>query len=293
MTIDADVLFFEELPETEKRTTRLNKAIKAISTIGVVSALGACGGGVSGEVVPKTFSPIFGDTLISSDGEDIFYEREVVAQASDEVIEDGDVQITTNSDSSVYAVRGIGEYVQGFAIDFELGEERWGNSSRFYMRQADEGGLPGGTATFSGDYRGLVNFEFPNQSPGLRYITKGEATLEVDFDNELISGAITDRVGRDPDGTGSSFSYNDITLENGNYVQNGRFYGTASGGDDYTNSSTALGGRYVGGFGGPEAEEAVVGVRMDYGSVNYPNPSGSSAGFRSSESGVILADKDD
>lgn len=109
-----------------------------------------------------------------------------------------------------------------------------------------------GSATYSGSYGAIVVNGIRDMSPKT---VSGKATLQVDFKDQNVSGAITDRI---YDGVTPS---QDVTL-NTSSMSGGAFTGTTTGGDLNTSGLTAANGSYTGLLVGPNGEEAIGAVTI-------------------------------
>lgn len=119
-----------------------------------------------------------------------------------------------------------------------------------------------GTAEFNGHYAGFTKSRRIN----------GDVTLDVDFQNALIGGRITDRLFRErPDNAAHMVNpLSDVILEQTRLGDDGTFSGITGGGQivngqDLWNPAT---GEFVGLIGGASANEAVGTVRLNHRAPN-------------------------
>lgn len=128
--------------------------------------------------------------------------------------------------------------------------------------------LPDGTATFSGDYAGLTVFARPTDDIVTSILT-GDVALSVDFDNDSLTGDITNRQVLRPDGTNFvAYGAEDVSISGGALAANGTFAATTTGGAftstfAFENWSVAP-GTVAGVFGGPDGESVAGILRLTH-----------------------------
>ena len=180
-----------------------------------------------------------------------------------------------------YALRGETSSGSGEAFLVNSTENGYEAAATFLNRLETPNLPTSGTASFSGDYSGVV-FENDNEDSVWKDIITGDATLDANFSDSTVSGSI---INRDSDETGDR---DNVTLSVSS-ISNGAFSGTASGGGGgdggpgFSGANFVRGdGTYEGMFTGADASEVI-------GSINIPMTNDRYSGF---EMGIFIAEEE-
>ena len=245
------------------------------------AALSACGGNTVDPTVIQSGENV-GNLAVS------YNEVDNTLTVTDGVVEYTYVQ---DSDGDNGAIAGFLKPINDDGwYDYSLrGETSSGSGEAFLVNSTENGyeaaatflnrletpNLPtSGTASFSGDYSGVV-FENDDEDSVWHDIITGDATLDANFSDSTVSGSI---INRDSDLTGDR---DNVTLSVSS-ISNGAFSGTASGGGGGDDNYVASDGTYEGMFTGADATEVI-------GSINIPMTSDSHVGF---EMGIFIAEEE-
>ena len=179
-----------------------------------------------------------------------------------------------------YALRGETSSGSGEAFLVNSTENGYEAAATFLNRLETPNLPTSSTASFSGDYSGVV-FENDDEDSVWHDIITGDATLDANFSDSTVSGSI---INRDSDETGDR---DNVTLSVSS-ISNGAFSGTASGGGGgdggpgFSGANFVRGdGTYEGMFTGADASEVI-------GSINIPMTSDGYSGF---EMGIFIAEE--
>jgi hypothetical protein len=179
-----------------------------------------------------------------------------------------------------YSLRGETSSGSGEAFLVNSTENGYEAAATFLNRLETPNLPTSGTASFSGDYSGVV-FENDDEDSVWHDIITGDATLDANFSDSTVSGSI---INRDSDLTGDR---DNVTLSVSS-ISNGAFSGTASGGGGgdagpgFSGANFVRGdGTYEGMFTGADASEVI-------GSINIPMTSDGYSGF---EMGIFIAEE--
>ena len=174
-----------------------------------------------------------------------------------------------------YSLRGETSSGSGEAFLVNSTENGYEAAATFLNRLETPNLPTSGTASFSGDYSGVV-FENDDEDSVWHDIITGDATLDANFSDSTVSGSI---INRDSDETGDR---DNVTLSVSS-ISNGAFSGTASGGGGGSPNGIYVvsDGTYEGMFTGADASEVI-------GSINIPMTSDEYSGF---EMGIFIAEE--
>lgn len=151
-----------------------------------------------------------------------------------------------------------------------------------------------GSATYAGNYIGIVGngTDFPMER--LSFAIVGKASLKADFGDETVSGSITDRAIAEDDfspSTNTEISIANITLAPTTISDAGTFSGSVTGGEINTatfETQTPGTGSSIGVFAGANGQEVAGALSVKHTIVNKTDPTVTQSLL---EMGVFHADK--
>jgi len=176
------------------------------------------------------------------------------------------VKVFDGDDGYTIAFVSTGEGTVAGGTSFADGGDFF--TGAFFARTAESDMPTTGSATFTGDYVGMLVAE-DTQASAFGAGFTGTASLTVDFEDATVSGSITDRslVSLITDDDFPDTSVADVTLVGTTLSETGSFTGQVTGGAYSSGTSTsavAPTSTYSGLIGGPAADEAVGAVEMTH-----------------------------
>lgn len=123
-----------------------------------------------------------------------------------------------------------------------------------------------GSATLTGDYQGVGQ---GGRETSLRVLIDGDATLNIDFNTQIINGIVENRVARDPADNGTATvagtTFEDLTLPAAVINDTGSFTTATEGGgvSEGTLVTFEINGTYFG-LIGADGTEVVIGIEADH-----------------------------
>ncbi len=190
---------------------------------------------------------------------------DVATMSREATLDRGSFEAFEDATNGHYAFRSVSASGDS-AITVGAAEDTFNILSANYERVIDTALPVSGTATYNGDYLGLITV---SGSTDLRSVVTGDMSLTANFGTSMVSGSITDRVvaGIDPLAPNDEAT-TDMVLNATAIDDQGGFSGEASGStfttDAGTNAYTIMSGRYTGLISGATADETIGGIVITY-----------------------------
>ncbi|PUB18617.1 hypothetical protein [Yoonia sediminilitoris] len=245
----------------------MTKKIKFATATVIICGLSACGGGSGDSLVDRqqvfdikignddlAFDPNTG--VLTLDGEEIGDRTDRAIAAL------GDAKITNRVNTPIFAA--VAQNSDVFAATFQNFDPDDQAKGTIYGRRGEADLPSSGEATYTGNYAGLSVRAPDSATPAISAGVTGVAVFTADFSGMTMDGEITGRTVVAPNGVpfANAVGAEDVVLEITDLGADGRFSGSASGGEFTQIGATFEGsaGEYEGfigrNFGGSDTSVA-------------------------------------